>query len=456
MKQFIIIALLILGFTPLKRTNAQISPDFQWGSSQYYNLNVGESLVFQNKEIKLLELKNHFNRIKIGNDTIWIKVSRRTLPVFAYGIRLFVADNKNVKAIAPDQRIHGMLTKDALICLSDLNEQLLDPQKYIFPVSFNDGFLWDTEENSHMFSYCHDYDSNPVVNGGINIDLHDARGKEKDWILAIENSTVAGIFNNMSDQGENETCILLKSESQKNIYYLYEHLYTKNIEVKVGNDLLKGEILGTIWGDHYWGYLHFAVIVSDTVPAYQNRQFNAVNIFPQLYELYFKKLFGYNRRYSKGALKFGQRSDFNGGVKNIIAFEEYSGKGWNLGNWNTTDRVEVVTSAEKGNARLRKVLFLNEKAQCRNPKNYYDFEINVHNGVYRIGAKIGDLEQASWQKVEFEGVEAGTFALNPGEFKWTSERVVTVNDGKLTIRIYIDETNKKVAGISEIIFQRAY
>jgi hypothetical protein len=53
-------------------------------------------------------------------------------------------------------------------------------------------------------------------------------------------------------------------------------------------------------------------------------------------------------------------------------------------------------------------------------------------------------------------VNAGTFPLSDGEQKWTNERIVKVNDGKLTIRIYVDENNEKVAGISEIVFQRAY
>jgi len=66
------------------------------------------------------------------------------------------------------------------------------------------------------------------------------------------------------------------------------------------------------------------------------------------------------------------------------------------------------------------------------------------------------LELASWQKIQFEGVTSATYSLDAGEFKWTSERVVKVKDGKLTVRIFIDESNKKVAGISEIVFQKAY
>jgi hypothetical protein len=69
---------------------------------------------------------------------------------------------------------------------------------------------------------------------------------------------------------------------------------------------------------------------------------------------------------------------------------------------------------------------------------------------------VGDLLLPTWQKIDFEGINAGTFSLSEGEQKWTSERIVRVNDRKLTIRIYVDENNEKLAGISEIVFQRAY
>ena len=94
-------------------------PDFSWGNARYFNLNEGESCTFNNVEIKLLRLENHFSHIKVGNDTIFIKVSRRTLPVISQGLRLFVADNKNVKSITSDSQVHSLLKKDALICVSD-------------------------------------------------------------------------------------------------------------------------------------------------------------------------------------------------------------------------------------------------------------------------------------------------------------------------------------------------
>ena len=76
----------------------------------------------------------------------------------------------------------------------------------------------------------------------------------------------------------------------------------------------------------------------------------------------------------------------------------------------------------------------------------------MRNGVYRIRAQMGDVELPSWQKIEFEGVEATTCNLAAGELKWTPEKVVKVTDSRLTVRIYVDPQNQKVAGISEIVF----
>ena len=104
---------------------------------------------------------------------------------------------------------------------------------------------------------------------------------------------------------------------------------------------------------------------------------------------------------------------------------------------------------------MRKTLFKGYAGQRRNPNNWYDYEIIVPPGVYRIRARIGDVNLPTWQKVEFENIEAGEFENKAGEFKWTSERVVKVKDGRLTVRIYVDANNEKPAGLSEIVFQKA-
>ena len=79
------------------QTKNSTTPDFKWGNAAYFNLNVGESIFFNNAQIKLLKLENHFNQIQVNRDTIWIKVSKRSLPASINGLRIFVADNKNVK-----------------------------------------------------------------------------------------------------------------------------------------------------------------------------------------------------------------------------------------------------------------------------------------------------------------------------------------------------------------------
>ena len=434
------------------KSQAQTRADFQWGNTSYANINVGESLVYQDTEVKLLQIKNHYNQLLVGKDTIWLKVSRRTLPNVVSGIRIFAADNKNVKALDLDSGIHSLLNKDLLLGLSSFKEPMLDPGKYIFPISFNDGFLWSVEEASHMFSYvCEGEEFNS--HGGIDIDLHDARGFEKHWIIALENSRVVWVKEN---ENEKESCVLLESESQPGIYYIYKHLNQRKVEVKKGDRLVRGEAIGNIWGDEIWGHLHLAIIKSDTVPGIEDKFSNAVNFFPQLYELYFKQIYSYNKSYSKGVIHFGQRKDLHGNQKNISAFEPYSGKGWVLGKWNTTDRVEYSIKGEEANAQVRKILFSQKKASYKNPNNWYDYEINVRNGVYRIRAKVGDVSHSSWQKIQFENVIASTYSLEAGEQKWTSEKVVKVDDGKLTVRIFVDENNLKPAGISQVVFQKAY
>jgi hypothetical protein len=435
------------------------TPDFRWGNCWYFNLYEGETVTFKTKEVTLLKLHNHFNQLKIGEDTIWLKVSRRTLPEMIGGIRIFVADNKNVKDLTSDSLRHGLLSKDALICLSDFQEPMLDFNQYIFPVSFSDGFLWGVEEDSHMFSFEADKQRREALgnhsHAGLDIDLHDARGKEMHWLVALENSIVCWVKREVDDAGKTAS-VLLESVSQPGIFYLYEYLNSENVIVKEGQQLVRGEPLGTIWGDDTWGHLHFVVLKNDSVPEYSNRYNNVVNGFPQLYELYFKQSSGYSKRFSKGRLYFDRPRHVKGNQRNLLAFEQYSGKGWQLGKWNPADKVEGVVNGTEGNARLKKVLFEGTPAECRNPENYYEYQINVRNGAYRIRAKVGDLFLPTWQKVAFEGVTAETLQLNAGETEWTSERIVRVNDGTLTIRIYIDNENRQIAGLGEIVFQQAY
>lgn len=460
MKKIISILILLTGLLNSAKPQHTESADFSWGNAHYFNLNVGESVLFRGEEVKLLQLKNHYNQLKIGNDTLWLKVSRRTVPVSLGTFRIYVADNKNVKNLTTDNEVHGLLKKDALICLSDYLNPLLDAQKYLFPISFNDGYLWTASEDCHMFAYLEPSEWKGKryfrSHEGIDFDMHDARGIEKHWLVAMENSRVIWVEDKNLDEAGKEACVLLESDSQPGIYYVYEHLYNKNIVVREGQKLHRGEPLGTIWGDQVWGHLHLAVVKSDTVPSYKNRYVNCINFFPQMFELYFSNSFNYHRTFSKGRIGFGQLRTVNGNQKNVDAFENYSGKGWILGDWNAADKVEWVLKEGDGNARLKKNLFVNSNAECVNPQDCFEYEINVNNGVYRIRAKTGDVELPSWQKIEFEGIHGAEFSQLPGEMKWTPEIIVRVNDGKLTVRIYIDKKSKRVSGLSEIVFQQAY
>ena len=74
-------------------------PDFVWGNVSYFNVNCGESVYFNSVEIKVVSVENKYNTIKIGQDTVCVKVSKRSLPIYGRGVRLFVADNKCIKAI---------------------------------------------------------------------------------------------------------------------------------------------------------------------------------------------------------------------------------------------------------------------------------------------------------------------------------------------------------------------
>lgn len=458
MKKLLLIYFLILACSPALMAQDENPPGFKWGNAVYLNLNIGEPVNFEGKELELLAVKKHLNQLRVNTDSVWVKVSKRTPPAVVSGVRVFVAGNKNEKIISGNSPCFNLIEGDALVCVSNIIHPMLDPKRYIFPVSFNDGFVWEMEEDSYLFSLLTDLESEPGIvypNPGIDIDLHDARGLEKHWLLAIENSKVVWIKDKGIDAEEKEACVLLESESNPGIYYLYEHLYRRNLGVRVGQMVNRGEPVGTAWGDKNWGHLHFAVIKSDTIPQYENRFTNIVNFFPQLYELYHGRTFGFSKSYSKGRILFGQPPWINRNEKNLSEFEEYLGKGWIFDSWNCAEKVQSVTEGNRGNARFSKSMFTGTVVACTNPDDFYTYEISVPNGIYRIRAKVGDLLQPSWQQIVFEGVSAGKFNLDAGELVWTGEKAVKVTDRKLTVRIFVDKENQKVAGLSEIVFQRA-
>lgn len=451
--KFLLLILLFLRAATLVAHN-DTEPDFVWGNSSYYNLSVGDSIQFNDTWVTLLAVHQNRNILKIGADTLRLKVAQRTLPAAAQGIDVFVADNFAVAALTGDTTMHRLLTKDALLCLSPEEETWLDYERFVFPVTFNHGFVWSGEEDSYMFSLTRDSVRQSYIPfPGIGMDIQDARGKEKHWLVAPEDCRVEWIE---PDREKAAVCVLLASAGSPGIYYVYDRLYKKNLEVRKGQKLKKGELLGTAWGDAKWGYFQLAVVFSDKPPVYQHRYANVVNCFPQLYELYYQHSLVQSRTFTKGKIEFGRQPALVGNVQNASGFEQYLGKGWLLDAWNAADKLEWVARGERGNVRLCKTLFAGTNAQCTNPLPFYDYVVAVKNGTYRIRAKVGDIDRASWQKISFENVEAGTFALPPGEQKWTGEKVVRVSDYRLHVRIYVSPDSNMVAGLSEIVFQQAY
>lgn len=430
--------------------------DFCWGNGCYYNLDVGESIRFQQKEIKLLNVFNHYNQLKIGEDTLWLKVARRSVPLETGDVRIFVADNRTVQAMASDRKVHGLLTGDALVCLSDVRKPLLDPGTFVFPVSFNDGFSWQAEEESYTFSWYNrdatgrkpQYESYP----GVGLDMHDARKEMKHWLVAMENSRVVWV----EKCGPDASAVLLRSASQPDIYYCYSKLNSKTVAVKKDQELVRGEVIGTAWGDAEWEHMQFIVVRAESDPVLQDCPHHAVNGFPQLLSLY--SPFGKYvvRSFSRGRITFGFPRSVHGNRKNTMAFEGYAGKGWCLGRWCPADQVEWVAGENTGNARLGKVMFRGTPAQCENPSGYFDYRINVQNGTYRIRAKVGDHYLPTWQKLEFNGVPVAATSLTAGKREWTGERIIHVTDRKIIVRIRVDEAEGLAAGLEEIVFQRAY
>jgi hypothetical protein len=455
LKRILFILTFIYHFNPGVKAQTDVAADFSWGNSFYFNLNVGQSIHFKNTEVKLLGIKNHYNHLKIGEDTLWLKVARRSLPEEISGLRIFVADNKKVKSLTSDNLIHGLLTGDALVCLSESSLPLLDPVHFVFPVSFNDGFSWTAEEDTYPYSL-YKQDGQTGNTGfksyhGVGFDLNDARGKQKHWLVSVENARVAWV----QTKG-NETSVMLGSESQPDIYYLYSSLYSKSVTLKKGQKLSRGDVIGTAWGNRNWGHAVFSVIKSEAEPNPDSGFHNIINCFPQLFDLYFRQEKNITKFFTRGRIMFGKPEWINGNKKNTQAYEKYSGKGWITDNWNPADKVDWVNKGNDGNVRLNKILFEGTLAQSQNPHGYFEYRINVRNGTYRIRAKVGDLYLPSWQKIEFEGVLAAVKSLDAGNFDWTPERVVKVEDGSLNIRIYIDPENEKVAGLNEIVFQRAF
>lgn len=453
MKKIILIVCLIL----LKASNSFSSDQVTFGNAVYVDLAVGESFKYMDRTIRVIKLKNHLSLIQVENEQQWLEVAKRSLPVTIGGLRIFVSDQINVKNLTSDPEKHNLLNKDVLLCISDPAKPLLDPSKFTFPISRADGYEWKMEENSHMFAYLGL--SEWIAPGyyrsheGMDLNMHEARGKEIHPLIAIEAATVVMV----ADSNTTHTydgCIILKSDTQENIYYVYKHTHPKTHKVKVGQKVKKGQILSYIWGDDVWGHLHFAVVYRTETPTYKNRYKNLLNFFPQFYELHFGNLKPAEKTRNEGRFFFGHKKELCRNFKKLDEFTPLTGYGWKLGEWCISRKVEEAESDFEGNARLRKVLHTGTKAESKNPQSYYDFEIAVENGDYLVSATVGDAFLPSGQRVFFEGTAAGLFKTDQTcSYKKTGDFKVKVSDNALTLRLELID-KEQLAGIKELNFKK--
>jgi hypothetical protein len=426
----------------------------RFGNGFFYDMRVGDSLSFGKTTIALESVTRQFCVFTVAGRRVDIKVSKLTPPVIAGGLRLFVADNHYVKSLTDDPDVHGLLTKDALVCLSDASLPLLDPAAYTFPISRRDGYVWDMGENSYTFSYLgpHWNDKSRFrSHEGTDLDMHDGRGIEKHPIVAVEDGVIEWSLRELGGD-KNEGCVLLRSASNPGIHYVYKHLYSRSVTVNAGERVRKGDFIGYIWGDGMWGHLHFAVVQRDTVPAYQGRYTNTLNAFAYLCQLWNGTPDAVPRVHTAGTFHFGRLKGASRNVRYAQAYTPSLGYGWLIDDWCGADNLEAIPYDTVGFIKLQRTVHAGSRAECTNPTDYYDFRVRVENGTYSLRVLVGDYYEKSFQRVEAHGSDLGTRTLDKGEVAWTNAHTVDVRDGFLTVRIfYADHVS---AGISALEFRR--
>lgn len=430
----------------------------RFGNAMYVNLSVGEQFEYLGKSIEVVALENHLSHIKVGDEQAWLAVAKRSLPIQFGGLRIFVSDQINVKNLTTDAEKHNLLHKDVLLCISDPAKPLLNPSAFVFPISNRDGYEWTMEENSHMFAYLGlatwmNIPGYYRSHEGIDLNMHEARGKEIHPLVAIESGTVVLVADSTVTKSR-DGCIILKSDTQDNIYYVYKHTNPETHKVKEGQKIKKGELLSYIWGDNVWGHLHFAIVYRTDTPAYGDRYTNLLNFFPQLYEIHFTDLAPIQKARTEGQFTFGHKKETCKNFQRLNEYSELTGYGWKLGKWCVAQKVEDAEADFGGNARLKRILHAGSEAESKNPESFYDFEVAVENGLYLVSARVGDTFEASSQKVYFEDTDAGSFEIQEaGRYEKTKDFEIQVSDNKLTVRLELMD-HEKCAGINELNFKR--
>jgi hypothetical protein len=428
------------------------NPSSAWGNAVYVNLNIGDTIPCLGKTVTLLDVTADVATVSVDGKTRKLTMARLTLPTVINGVRVFVADTRPAASLTTDEKyplVHAALMGDALLCLSDPARPLLDPERFTFPISRDDGFRWSMAENSHMFAYLRPQRSHE----GIDIDLTAARGKEIHALVAIEDGTVRWVEHGQPP----EACLLLESASQPGLYYIYQHLNRDKLSVRPGQTVKRGERLAYIWGDWRWGHLHFSVVGGGGQPGYADRYRYLLNCFPQLAELWHGSLSIETPIYASGTFRFANQYWEDGNTQRLNAWSDVLGYGWLLGDWCAAGKVEHSLPDEGGkpfqSARLSNLMHAQTNQPARNPQDWFDFEVAVKNGTYGVRAEVGDHYAATWQLIEFEGTDAGTFELPGGELAWTEEKHVAVRDGRLTTRIRLRD-GRTPAGLRNLVFER--
>lgn len=434
---------------------AAFGQDFTFGNAAFYNLKIGETVNYMGRSVTLESSTRQFCDFSVDGKKARLMVSRLSLPVLVDGLRLYLAHNAHVKGLTDDNSVHGLLTKDALLCLSDASVPLLAPDSYTFPISRRDGYRWPMGEESHMFGYLGPRWNDKTrfrSHEGIDFNMHDGRGIKKHPIVAVEDGAVVWSLRELGGD-QNEGCILIKSALNPDIYYVYKHMYSKYMYVSDGDPVKKGDILGYVWGDGMWGHLHFSIVRRDVPPQYRGRYENSLNIFPQMHELW-SGISGEGLPvFTEGDFDFGRIKGESGNVRYNIAYTPVTGYGWLIDDWCAAGNLEAIPYEQaEGFVLLKKVVHEDSRAEAVNPEDYFDFEVNVENGAYDVKVLVGDYYQRSFQRVDIEGVDFGTWDLGRGVVKWTPRQEVEVEDGKLTVRIHLQPEQR--AGICRLIFAR--
>jgi murein DD-endopeptidase MepM/ murein hydrolase activator NlpD len=422
----------------------------QWGNVLYVDLTVGGGFEFLGKTVRLLSCHNDGCTVDVDGRRETLRVAKLDLPRVVNGVRIFLADSRGSADVTTDvnyPKIRAALTRDVLLALSDPAQPLLDPERFTFPISREDGFEWTMGENSHMFAYLRSARSHE----GIDLNMHRARGREIDALVAIEDGTVRWIGHGAPQ----EAALLLESDAFPGVYYVYQHLNREKVLVTEGQHVRKGRKLAFIWGDGRWGHLHLAVGAYGPVPPYQARYQYLLNVFPQMYELWHGDLNCRTPVRTSGDFTFAGQYYRNGNHQHLNAYTDVLGYGWRLGHWCPQAMVERSLSDEgtrpDQSARLRRIMHNDTPRPAVNPNDYIDFEVAVVPGTYRVNVLVGDQYGPTWQEVSCKGKSMGEYDLKAGQRQWTPETTVPVPDGRLMIRFRLKD-GAVPAGVGELYF----